>query len=152
MPRKSPNRRSRCPHGRKKTDRHGCKSKPGPKKSSRSSRSRRCLHGRKQSGACKSKPGPKKSRRRSRRSSRSRRSKCHHGRKKSGACKSKPGPKKSRRARRSRRSRRSGRSKSWTNSVKMARKKLKMKGFVAIGGRSREGKRLLAEARKIHGN
>ena len=31
--------RSRCAHGRKKTDRHGCKKKPGPKRGSRRSRS-----------------------------------------------------------------------------------------------------------------
>ena len=69
-------RRSPCKYGRKKSMRHGCKSKPGPKRR----RSRR------------------KSRRRSRRKSRysyAFKSQCKYGRKKSGrkGCKSKPGRK-----------------------------------------------------------
>ena len=79
MPRTSSKRKSRspCKYGRKKSARHGCKAKPGPKRSRRSSRRsrrsrRRCSRGmRKGSRVCKRKPGPK--RRRSRRSRKSRR-------------------------------------------------------------------------------
>ena len=55
----------RCKHGRKKTARKGCKSKPGPKKSRRRRRSskRKCKRGMKKgSRSCKRKPGPKRSR------------------------------------------------------------------------------------------
>ena len=40
--------------------------------------------------------------------------------------------------------------KSWHKSVKKARKKLGVVGFVPIGGRSVEGKRLLKLARQYH--
>ena len=77
--------RKKCLHGRKKSARRGCKSRPGPKRKSRkvarrsrkkSMRRSRCQYGRKKSArrGCKSRPGPKRrSRRRSvRRSTRRR--------------------------------------------------------------------------------
>tara|TARA_B100001094_G_C18116677_1_gene764417 strand:- start:796 stop:1032 length:237 start_codon:yes stop_codon:yes gene_type:complete len=63
----------KCRHGRKKTARKGCKSKPGPKRGSRKrrrSKRSKCKHGRKKTGRrrCKSKPGKKRSYRKRRKS------------------------------------------------------------------------------------
>ena len=71
-------RRSPCKYGRKKTDDHGCKKKPGPKCGSRRSSRRSCRYGRKKTEdhGCKKKPGPKRG---SKHRSRRRRSKRRHG-------------------------------------------------------------------------
>ena len=100
-------RRSPCKYGRKKSMRHGCKSKPGPKRR----RSRRTSRKVARRSRRRSRKVARRSRRRSRKVvrrsiRRSRRSPCKYGRKKSGrkGCKSKSGPKR-RRSRRVRRSR-----------------------------------------------
>lgn len=38
----------------------------------------------------------------------------------------------------------------WANAVKQARKEMHIKGFVPIGGKSKEGKELLKTAREIY--
>jgi len=96
MPRTSSKRKSRspCRHGRKKSLRRGCKAKPGPKRSRRSSRRsrrsrRKCSRGmRKGSRVCKRKSGPKRSRRsrKSRKSSPRKNYQCKYGRNAKGFC------------------------------------------------------------------
>ena len=39
---------------------------------------------------------------------------------------------------------------SWVKAVQKARKELKLKGFVAVGGKSAEGKKLYKLAKKYH--
>ena len=89
----------RCKHGRKKTARKGCKSKPGPKRGRRSRKRRssnKCARGMKKgSRSCKRKPGPKRgSRKRRSRKRSSRKRRCKRGRRKgSKSCRRKPGRK-----------------------------------------------------------
>ena len=134
MPRHSMKRKSRspCRHGRKKSLRRGCKAKPGPKRSRRSSRRsrrvrRKCSRGmRKGSRVCKRKPGPK--RKRSRRSRKSKR--------------------RSRKSRRSRRKYRMGCYKMNDNYDFMALSAAKKAAKLASAG-LKKGKELAAKAKKL---
>jgi len=46
---------------------------------------------------------------------------------------------------------RSRKKSAWTQSVKKARKQMKVKGFVPIGGRTAKGRELLRRSRAFHG-